>query len=105
MTFTDFAARFPSCNTPGGHYALDLTDDERVAFYRNAAGEVGEAREDRGTTVTVYSLLGGETADMVVAYYEGLRAREHADRLVLDRIAALLVGLSDEGRRTLRDSL
>lgn len=66
MTYSQFCSRF---NDPADAIGTDTTDETRTTYYLNAAGEVGEARYARRTTMTEYSVLTGEAAEMARYWY------------------------------------
>jgi hypothetical protein len=66
MNYSTFRAMF---NDPAACIGTDTTDETRTCFFLNADGSVGEARYNRRTTQTVYTVLTGETADMVRYWY------------------------------------
>lgn len=107
MTYSDFCTVFNGLNDCVG---TDTTDDTQTHYYVNAEGKVGEARYNRRTTVTVCSILTGETAEMVRYWYgpNGPRGPkrtgtvvvtiEHAPSLTpADALLSLLSGDRDHG--------
>jgi hypothetical protein len=96
MELATFATMFA---IDGPQYGLDVTDDEITIFYVNEAGDVGEARQNRRTTMTEYRTLHGETADMVKHWYsqearEGDRAKLDAGFVALETALAHLSSLT-----------
>lgn len=72
MKASEFDIMFPESSKIGE----DITPDEATRFYHHK-GEVGEARQDRGTTITTYKLLTGETKEMVVHWYTQRKTKDN----------------------------
>jgi hypothetical protein len=71
MTATEFAARFPKSNEPGGAYGTWFDDENELVhyYYLNDQGEVGAIKYHRRSTLHEYRTVTGEDADILKHYY------------------------------------